>query len=250
MHLTTGSAPSAFVSHASGTVQRPARRCTHCNKLGHSVDFCWDIHPEKRLVRGRPPSGRRSPSVSDSSQSTPSSGAKNKLSPYQLKELQAYIGRLSTTPEESSTSDGAQLAQALVASTDEGNPSFGDWIVDSGVTHHMTGDSKLFQEYQLSSGKQRVSMADGVVATVSNEKDSQMERVTDSQMEGVTAAARDHLFGQVYVRKEKATVEDVVDEDRTNPNPAISLNDPSPSTEELPIALRKGTKSWLYNKSS
>ncbi|KAF3786624.1 hypothetical protein EJ110_NYTH25126 [Nymphaea thermarum] len=187
MHLTTGSVPSAFVSRASGTVQRPARRCTHCNKLGHSADFCWDLHPEKRLVRGRPPSGRRSPSLSDSGQGTPSSGVKTKLSPNQLKELQAYIGRLSTTPEESST----------------------------------------------------------VSATVSNEMDSQMEATVsnemDSQMEGVTADARDHLFGQVYVRKEKATVEDVVEEDRTNPNHAISLDDPSPPNEELSIALHKGT---------
>ncbi|KAF3771944.1 hypothetical protein EJ110_NYTH59116 [Nymphaea thermarum] len=104
MHLTTGSVPSAFVSRASGTGQRPARRCTHCNKLGHSADYCWDLHPEKRLVRGRPPSGRRSPFLSDSSQGTPSSGVKTtKLSPDQLKELQAYIGRLSTTSEESST---------------------------------------------------------------------------------------------------------------------------------------------------
>ncbi|KAF3795149.1 hypothetical protein EJ110_NYTH05757 [Nymphaea thermarum] len=96
-------------------------------------DFCWDLHPENRLVRGRPPSGRRSPSLSDSSQGTPSSGVKTtKLSPDQLKELQAYIGRLSTTPEESSTSDGAQLTQALVASSDQGNSTLGDWIVDSG----------------------------------------------------------------------------------------------------------------------
>ncbi|KAF3771649.1 Retrovirus-related Pol polyprotein from transposon TNT 1-94 [Nymphaea thermarum] len=169
MHLDTshGNAPSAFVSRASGTGQRPARRCTHCNKLGHSVDFCWDIHPEKRLVRGRLPSGRRSPSVSDSSQSNPSSGTKSKLSSDQLKELQAYISRLSTTPEEASTSEGAQLAQALVASSDQGNPSLGDWIVDSGASHHMTGDSKRFQEYQLSSGKQRVSMADRSSISVS-----------------------------------------------------------------------------------
>ncbi|KAF3786617.1 hypothetical protein EJ110_NYTH25103 [Nymphaea thermarum] len=158
MHLTTGSVPSAFVSRASGTGQRPARRCTHCNKLGHSADFCWDLHPEKRLVRGRPPFGSRSPSLSDAGQGTPSSGVKTtKLSPDQLKELQAYIGRLSTTPEESST----------------------------------------------------------VSATVSNEKDSQMEAMVRDenemvgQMEGVTADARDHLFGQVYVRKEKAIVEDV-----------------------------------------
>ncbi|KAF3795972.1 hypothetical protein EJ110_NYTH02643 [Nymphaea thermarum] len=196
MHLTTGSVPSAFVSCASGTGQRPARRCTHCNKLGHSADFCWDLHPKKRLVRGRPPSGRRSPSLSDSSQGTPSSGVKTtKLSPYQLKELQAYIGRLSTTPEESST-----------------------------------------------------------VSAVSKEKDSQMEAMVRdenemvSQMEGVTADARDHLFGQVYVRKETATVEDVVEEDRTNLNPAISLDDPSPSNEDLPIALRKGTSHCIVCK--
>ncbi|KAF3772837.1 Retrovirus-related Pol polyprotein from transposon TNT 1-94 [Nymphaea thermarum] len=41
------------------------------------------------------------------------------------------------------------------------SPKVGDWIVDSRATHHMTGDPKMFQEYKLSSGQQRVSMADG-----------------------------------------------------------------------------------------
>ncbi|KAF3795935.1 hypothetical protein EJ110_NYTH04177 [Nymphaea thermarum] len=50
--------PAAFVSHTSGTGQRSTRRCSHCNKVGHSVDFCWDLHPEKRIIRGRPPSSR------------------------------------------------------------------------------------------------------------------------------------------------------------------------------------------------
>ncbi|KAF3781809.1 hypothetical protein EJ110_NYTH35687 [Nymphaea thermarum] len=35
--LSQGSAPAAFVSRTSGTGQRPARRCSHCNKLGHFV---------------------------------------------------------------------------------------------------------------------------------------------------------------------------------------------------------------------
>ncbi|KAF3772001.1 Xanthine dehydrogenase 1 [Nymphaea thermarum] len=73
-----------------------------------------------------------------------------------------------------------------------------------------------------------------------NEKGSHIEGVT---VDAQPTAAREHLFGQVYVRKEKATVEDVVDEDRTNPNPVISPDDPSPSNEEFPIALRKGTRS-------
>ncbi|KAF3783750.1 hypothetical protein EJ110_NYTH31422 [Nymphaea thermarum] len=34
------SGPSAFVSRSSVPSQRPARRCTHCHKLGHSADFC------------------------------------------------------------------------------------------------------------------------------------------------------------------------------------------------------------------
>ncbi|KAF3771590.1 hypothetical protein EJ110_NYTH59390 [Nymphaea thermarum] len=159
MHIDSnqGSSPSAFISRASGTGQRPARRCSHCNKLGHSADFCWDLHPEKRLVRGRPPSSRRSPSVSEPSQSNSSNVAKSKLSSDKLKELQAYIHQLSTTQEEASTSEGAKLAQALVATSDQGNSSHGDWIVDSGTTHHMTRDPKMFQEYKLSSGQQRVS---------------------------------------------------------------------------------------------
>ncbi|KAF3787516.1 hypothetical protein EJ110_NYTH23064 [Nymphaea thermarum] len=69
MHIDSshGSSPTAFVSRTAGTGQRSSRRCSHCNKLGHSVDFCWDLHPEKRLVRGRPPSTRRAPSVPEPS---------------------------------------------------------------------------------------------------------------------------------------------------------------------------------------
>ncbi|KAF3782038.1 hypothetical protein EJ110_NYTH35234 [Nymphaea thermarum] len=127
------------------------------NKLGHSADFCWDLHPEKRLVRGRPPSGRRSPSLSDSSQGTPSSGVKTtKLSPDQLKEL-----------------------QDLVTEQKIGIGSVSDGL------------------YRLP-----VQVSPSVSATVSNEKDSQLEAMVRnenemvSQMEGVTADARDHLFGQ------------------------------------------------------
>ncbi|KAF3780149.1 F-box/WD-40 repeat-containing protein [Nymphaea thermarum] len=108
MHIDSsqGSSPAAFVSRTSGTGQRPARRCSHCNKLGHSVDFCWDLHPEKRLVRGCPPPSRRAPFVPESSQSSSSNVVKSKLSSDQLKGLQAYISRLSTQ-DDTSTSEGA-----------------------------------------------------------------------------------------------------------------------------------------------
>ncbi|KAF3774603.1 hypothetical protein EJ110_NYTH52752 [Nymphaea thermarum] len=142
MHIDSrhGSSPSAFVSCASGTGQRPIRRCSHCNKLGHSVDFCWDIHPEKRLFRGRPPSSRPGSFVPDSSQETVRGDS------------DSHVGR--------------------------------------------------------------------------NSVDDQPRTC-------------DHLFGHVYIRKKTDVVEDV---DVTNPNPVGSPDDLSPIDEELPIALRKGTR--------
>ncbi|KAF3771991.1 hypothetical protein EJ110_NYTH58591 [Nymphaea thermarum] len=60
-------------------------------------------------------------------------------------------------------------------------------------------------------------------------------------MEGssVVEQSRDHLFGQVYNRKEKNVMEVV---DVTNPNLARTPDDPSPMNEDLSIALRKGTR--------
>ncbi|KAF3773378.1 hypothetical protein EJ110_NYTH55446 [Nymphaea thermarum] len=158
--------PAAFVSHTSGTGQRSTRRCSHCNKVGHSVDFCWDLHPEKRLIRGRPPSNRHA-----SSEPSPgsSNAGKSKLSSDQLKELQAYISR-----------------------DDRGS--------------HLNGN------------------------------------FVDNQ-----STSRDHLFGQVYIRKKTDGVQtetDVVaNVEGTNPNPVSAPDDPSPIDEELPIALHKGSRS-------
>ncbi|MFV0960792.1 hypothetical protein QML37_31230, partial [Klebsiella pneumoniae] len=75
--------------------------------------------------------------------------------------MRAYPSRLDciNASAESSTGD-VQINQALAAVHDKGNFS-SEWIVDSGATHHMTGNPKVFQEYKLSSGNERVSLADG-----------------------------------------------------------------------------------------
>ncbi|KAF3776275.1 hypothetical protein EJ110_NYTH48023 [Nymphaea thermarum] len=38
---------SALVSRGLGSAPKPLRKCTHCKKNGHIVDFCWDLHLEK-----------------------------------------------------------------------------------------------------------------------------------------------------------------------------------------------------------
>ncbi|KAF3777057.1 hypothetical protein EJ110_NYTH46930 [Nymphaea thermarum] len=53
-------ARSALVSRGSGNLTRSLRRCTHCKKTGHTVDYCWDLHPDKKGTRGRPSSGKMS----------------------------------------------------------------------------------------------------------------------------------------------------------------------------------------------
>ncbi|KAF3780836.1 hypothetical protein EJ110_NYTH38314 [Nymphaea thermarum] len=51
---------SALVSRGSGSLTRNLRRSTHCKKTGHTVDYCWDLHPDKKGTRGRPPIGKMS----------------------------------------------------------------------------------------------------------------------------------------------------------------------------------------------
>ncbi|KAF3772914.1 Peptidyl-prolyl cis-trans isomerase, partial [Nymphaea thermarum] len=78
-------------------------------------------------------------------------------------------------------------------------------------------------------------LLDSVADTVRDDRDCHMdEGLVDNQ-----PTARDHLLGQVYKRKKTDMVGNV---DVTNPNPVSSPDDPSLITEELPIALRKGTR--------
>ncbi|KAF3771926.1 hypothetical protein EJ110_NYTH58570, partial [Nymphaea thermarum] len=68
---------------------------------------------------------------------------------------------------------------------------------------------------------------------------------TDGNPVDDQCTSRDHLFGQVYIRKKTDGVETDVDAnvEGTNPNPVSAKDDPSPIDEELPIALRKGSRS-------
>ncbi|KAF3794129.1 hypothetical protein EJ110_NYTH08168 [Nymphaea thermarum] len=139
---------SAFVSRASVGSSRSSRKCTHCKKLGHTVDFCWDLHPEKKNGRVRP-SGSKQPVSS----ATGPGDRKASFSAEQLRELRAYLSQIDGGQTEKS--DDVKVNQALAVSGTEGTSCVGEWIVDSGATHHMTGNPKLFHDYKLSSGKER-----------------------------------------------------------------------------------------------
>ncbi|MFA1236597.1 hypothetical protein, partial [Klebsiella pneumoniae] len=60
-------------------------------------------------------------------------------------------------------------SQALAVSGEQGILGRKEWIVDSGATHHMTGDPTLFQAYKLCSGREQVSLADGSSTNVAGQ---------------------------------------------------------------------------------
>ncbi|KAF3789116.1 hypothetical protein EJ110_NYTH19272 [Nymphaea thermarum] len=122
---------SALVSRGPGGNIRSLRRCTHCKKTGHTVDYCWDLHPEKKGNKGRSSIGK-----TPVSEVPKSSGEKVSISVDQLRELRAYLGRIDVNQVE--TSDETKANHALAVVGDSGNPSVGEWIVDSGASHHMT----------------------------------------------------------------------------------------------------------------
>ncbi|KAF3772603.1 Polyprotein P3 [Nymphaea thermarum] len=80
---------SAFLSRASVGSSCFSRNCTHCKKLGHTIDFCWDLHPEKKNSKGRTSASKQS----DSSVTGPSD-RKGSFSAEQLRELRAYLSQV------------------------------------------------------------------------------------------------------------------------------------------------------------
>ncbi|KAF3787407.1 Symplekin [Nymphaea thermarum] len=98
----------AFVSRASIGPSRSSRKCTHCKKLGHTIDFCWDLHPEKKNSKGRPSSGKKPVS----SVTSPSDG-KVSISADQIRELRAYLSQIDVSQADTSDEGSAHTGPAL-----------------------------------------------------------------------------------------------------------------------------------------
>lgn len=89
---------SALISCGSGS--RSSRRCTHCKKSGYTIDFCWDLHPKKKNMRSwdcRNPSSQKLGAIASESVGTgDKSEGKKGIFGYHIRELQAYLNRLSS----------------------------------------------------------------------------------------------------------------------------------------------------------
>ena len=166
-HCSLNHSPNASKNHTW---------CDHCNKAYHTRETCWLIHgkPEDFVPNRLKKKGVTPHSVQRvSSQSAPP-GVVN-LTSSQVEQL---CNLLSQSTVKSKAAPGASPSTpapnvSLMARQGSSEPSVAhmlnsgkQWIVDSGATDHMTGNSQFFLSYSPSSGQQKVQMANVNFSTV------------------------------------------------------------------------------------
>ncbi|RVW96401.1 Retrovirus-related Pol polyprotein from transposon RE1 [Vitis vinifera] len=131
---------SVLVSHTTsrggrsgnrGRGQRP--HCTYCNKVGHTRDRCYQLH-------GRPPRTAHVAQSSDSQLPQPPSSSASQTS-------QASVASVAQPGN----------ASAYLTHTSSLRP----WILDSGVSDHLSGNKDLFSSITTTSDLPTVTLANG-----------------------------------------------------------------------------------------
>lgn len=145
---------------SNGNDSRGTRRdrpwCSHCSKLGHTKETCWRLHGKP--ADWKPRSSARAPSVSQALTAAPSEPFP--FTPDQISQLHRLLNTsaaASTINPPSSTPPGTSTAF---------NAQHSAWIVDSGASDHMTGQSHQFTTYTPCPGTQKIKIADGSLSSV------------------------------------------------------------------------------------
>ena len=135
-------------SGTRGRGQRP--HCTYCNKLGHTRDWCYQLH-------GLPPRTAHVAQSSDPQPPQPSSSSTSQGISLTDSEYDDYL-RYQVTKSASITSV-AQTGNASTCLTH--TSSLGPWILDSGASDHISGHKDLFSSITATSALLTVTLANG-----------------------------------------------------------------------------------------
>ncbi|KAG6502797.1 hypothetical protein ZIOFF_035085 [Zingiber officinale] len=184
--ISTGGPPieetSVFIGSANkfrpgGTKRQGDRFCRHCKRTNHDSDFCWEKYPEKKPEKFKH-NAKKAPNSSNiaiqklESEETIGSSVSSitGLSSTDIVNLQHLLSRLQASSSASTPADSTPFQvhtgiRGLRLSVT--GPSFySPWVIDSGATDHMTNAANSFISYSLSSGQEKVIIADGTKATV------------------------------------------------------------------------------------
>ncbi|KAG6508408.1 hypothetical protein ZIOFF_033782 [Zingiber officinale] len=173
---------SVFIGFANkfrpgGTKRQGDRFCWHCKRTNHDSDFYWEKYSENKPEKFKHNAKKATNSSNIAVQkienketigsSAPSTTG---LSSTDIVNLQHLLSRLQASSSASTPADSTPF-QAHTGIRGLGlsvtGPNFySPWVIDSGATDHMTNAANSFISYSLSSGQEKVIIADGTKATV------------------------------------------------------------------------------------
>ncbi|XP_056171909.1 uncharacterized protein LOC115687894 isoform X2 [Syzygium oleosum] len=130
------------------------RFCTHCQLTGHTVNYCYDLHPELWGLH-----------VSTPSSELPSGQDMVHLTRAEYDEL-IRARQLGVPSDPVATLAERNDHTCLLSTTATPRP----WVIDSGATHHMTGDQHLLTSTSSASSTS-VTLADGSQSKVTGSED-------------------------------------------------------------------------------
>ncbi|KAG6694324.1 hypothetical protein I3842_09G042500 [Carya illinoinensis] len=110
-----------------------SRKCTHCGRTNHSVDYCWDLH-------GRPSGSATQAICQDSTSQATSSNLPPEMISISKDEYDQFLVTRAASSSRATLTQPGTTFTCLVSSTQ--NP----WIIDSGANEHLTGLSHSLLE--------------------------------------------------------------------------------------------------------
>ncbi|XP_077222215.1 uncharacterized protein LOC143856063 [Tasmannia lanceolata] len=131
---------------------RGSRYCSHCDMEGHTIDFCYDLHPELRPARA----AHFASETPAAPTPTPSDTILVSRTEY---ESLLRLQEKGKQPAAQLATEGSNLSCSLSHSA--------SWLIDSGASHHVTGNSTLLSSFTSCAPTKMVTLANGTRCPIS-----------------------------------------------------------------------------------
>ncbi|XP_073227024.1 uncharacterized protein [Cicer arietinum] len=133
--------------------------CKHCKRQWHTRDTCWKLHgkPLNWKKKERNEGHALQAGTSNQEKQSPSSP-----SPFTKEQLDQLYKLLESQTSSCSIAQRGNFPNTALLSV---TPSH-TWIIDSGATDHMTGESSLFSSYSPCAGNHKIKIADGSLSAI------------------------------------------------------------------------------------